>query len=1097
MSDSTQPKPERRRATRKPASRGHRIAVAFGMVVTNLVLVVLVVYAILSLTESSLTAPAWLTERVEAQANAALPGERLSMGRLSLRVNDAGLPALHIANLGVFDDTGAEIARLNQASVRMSPAALIGGGFRPRFLDVSGAQLTMRRRADGQFALSLGGTETTGSLAGLLDQLDAAFAQEFLAEVSELSARDLTIALEDARSGRLWQITDGTLNLRRLDDGLDLSMAFDVFNGTEDLAETEISLRTEAANSAATIGARFRNAASGDIASQSPALSYLSVVDATISGAVRTEIDETGQVSELNGTLEIGGGALQPTAATQPVRFDSARAYFTYRPEANRITFTEVSVESDSLTFRASGHSYLQDYDGAWPQTMLGQFSLDQPRFNPLGQWDNPLNFTSGVVDMRMRLTPFEIEFGQISLATEGENISLTGRIAAEPAGWYASTDVIADAISIERLMEIWPEGSIPQTRDWIAANVTSGQMQQVQFSARQSPDLGQTYELSFGFADSAIRAIQDFPLVRGASGYGIIQNETATLVLEAGKMTAPIGGEVDLAGTRYQIADIRADPALAEIDLVASGQAEAVVSLLALPPINALTGSGFAADFVSGTAQLEAEISYPMKPDRRPDELRYDARGIVLAASSDAIIEGRTIESPRMAVVADNSRIEVTGPFAIGAVKGEALWVMNIDGAADGQSHASGTVALSQAFVDEFDLALPGGTIRGHAVGQFDISLRPGQSAAFTLISDLNRMGFALPQIGWTKQPDVTGSLRVQGTLGDQPGVSALSLTAPGLSLVDGRIVFDENRRFRQTDFGQVQAGAWLSAPVTITNRGVGLAPRISVTGGTMDLRRTDFGASGNAGGGGPLDIALDRVIVSSGITLTEVAAELDASGPLSGNFSARVNGGARLTGRLETVAYGIAVRAQGANGGRILRDAGIFRSAAGGQLDLILTPGTGEVIYRGQMKITDTNVQNAPVLTELLSALSIVGLLDQMRGAGIVFSDVDAEFDLNGDLVRLKSGSAVGPSLGISLDGIYDLNASEINMQGVISPVYFLNTIGQIFSQRQGEGLFGFNYRLRGPIDQTVVEVNPLSILTPGLFRDIFRAPPPEPKQ
>ena len=158
-----------------------------------------------------------------------------------------------------------------------------------------------------------------------------------------------------------------------------------------------------------------------------------------------------------------------------------------------------------------------------------------------------------------------------------------------------------------------------------------------------------------------------------------------------------------------------------------------------------------------------------------------------------------------------------------------------------------------------------------------------------------------------------------------------------------------------------------------------------------------------------------------------------------------------------------------------------------------MTLTPQRGDVLYRGNMTIKNTEVREAPVLGELLSALSVVGLLDQMRGAGIVFSDVAATFDITGDVVRLLKSSAVGPSLGVSMDGVYDLNRSTMDMQGVISPVYFLNAIGQIFSAREGEGLFGFNFALKGPSDAPSVQVNPLSILTPGVFRDIFRAQPP----
>ncbi|MCK7475762.1 MAG: hypothetical protein MZV49_24990 [Rhodopseudomonas palustris] len=61
------------------------------------------------------------------------------------------------------------------------------------------------------------------------------------------------------------------------------------------------------------------------------------------------------------------------------------------------------------------------------------------------------------------------------------------------------------------------------------------------------------------------------------------------------------------------------------------------------------------------------------------------------------------------------------------------------------------------------------------------------------------------------------------------------------------------------------------------------------------------------------------------------------------------------------------------------------------------------------------------------------------------------------------------------------------------MISPIYLLNGIGAILTRR-GEGLFGFNYtRDRHGATEPAVSVNPLSILTPGMFRDIFRRPAP----
>jgi hypothetical protein len=135
---------------------------------------------------------------------------------------------------------------------------------------------------------------------------------------------------------------------------------------------------------------------------------------------------------------------------------------------------------------------------------------------------------------------------------------------------------------------------------------------------------------------------------------------------------------------------------------------------------------------------------------------------------------------------------------------------------------------------------------------------------------------------------------------------------------------------------------------------------------------------------------------------------------------------------------------------------------------------------------------VQDAPALAGLLSAISVVGLLEQLNGEGLAFNTGQVQFILTPDAVEITQGSAVGASLGISFAGLYQSATGRFDLQGVISPIYLLNGIGQIFSRR-GEGFFGFNYSLSGTADAPQVSVNPLSLLTPGMFREIFRSGPP----
>ena len=92
---------------------------------------------------------------------------------------------------------------------------------------------------------------------------------------------------------------------------------------------------------------------------------------------------------------------------------------------------------------------------------------------------------------------------------------------------------------------------------------------------------------------------------------------------------------------------------------------------------------------------------------------------------------------------------------------------------------------------------------------------------------------------------------------------------------------------------------------------------------------------------------------------------------------------------------------------------------------------------------------LRNAPILAGLLDAISVVGMIDQLQGPGIVFTTVDSRFEVSPERIVVREGSAVGASLGISLDGVYEIAAKRFDMQGVISPIYLLNGIGQIFTR------------------------------------------------
>jgi hypothetical protein len=198
-------------------------------------------------------------------------------------------------------------------------------------------------------------------------------------------------------------------------------------------------------------------------------------------------------------------------------------------------------------------------------------------------------------------------------------------------------------------------------------------------------------------------------------------------------------------------------------------------------------------------------------------------------------------------------------------------------------------------------------------------------------------------------------------------------------------------------------------------------------------------------------------------------------------------------VEGTLVPVPGGIEVHLQSERAGAVLRAAGFFAGADGGSLDLWLTQTGAAGQFDGRLAIDGLRVTEAPALAQVLNAVSVFGLLQQMAGQGIVFDEVRADFRIDPDRVTVRQSSAVGVGLGLSLDGVYARGPGTVDMQGVLSPFYLINAVGEVLT-RPGEGLVGFSFRLTGPLADFDVAVNPLSVLTPGMFRDIFRRAAPQ---
>lgn len=128
------------------------------------------------------------------------------------------------------------------------------------------------------------------------------------------------------------------------------------------------------------------------------------------------------------------------------------------------------------------------------------------------------------------------------------------------------------------------------------------------------------------------------------------------------------------------------------------------------------------------------------------------------------------------------------------------------------------------------------------------------------------------------------------------------------------------------------------------------------------------------------------------------------------------------------------------------------------------------------------------------LIQALSILGIVDAIRGKNMVFDEIHVPFELNpeGDL-KVDDGYAAGSNLGVTFKGT--VNLDNVDIAGSVIPAYLVNSlpgkiplIGALFREGEGGGLLGVKYSVTGKPTKTEVEFHPLSSIVPGALGYIF---------
>lgn len=1055
--------------------------------------------AILALGKT-ITAPEWVRVAVTDRISEAVPGIQVDFGDMNLTLAEGGQAEVGIQDIAIVTQEGVPVLNLSDVISKVSAVQLLRGKIELEEIDFAGAFVTLRRDRAGRVGLAFGDAlPTDGELPDiptLVRMVDDTLADSRLAGLKTINAAALTVRYEDARAQRAWTVDGGRLKLERDQSILRLSGDFALLGGGADVAILELNAQSVIGQTDFDFGLNLQNMRSKDIATQSAAMSWLTGLRAPISGTLQGHMFADGAVGPLQATLQIGQGALQPNNQTRPVKFSGARTEFTYTPDTATLSFAEISVDSAWGNVFVTGKSVFGDMKDGLPETMLGQFVLTDIVVKPEPYVKEPITVSRAEMDFRLNLNPFKFSLGSLTLEEDTLQFGFSGELTALSEGWQLGLNGSLATATAEQVKSYWPENLKPKARDWFTKNVKAGRLKDAILALRIAPGTEPFFHLDMAIEDATVRYAKDLPVASEAFGQFSIHDNRLVAMVDRGIVDPGQGGLIDGAGTNFVIPDIRIKKGPAFAEVKASSTVTAALAFLNSKPLQVMSKANLPVDLATGQVQASGRLDFPLRKGLKPEDIVFAFEGQTTGAVTDRLIEGRRLSAPALSISATSELVQVAGRGRFDDLPFEGVWRQPL-----GQKGAAGSVSakvsVSQNAVDRLGIEFPKGVLSGQAEGQLSMSIAKDQPVTFNLTSDLKGLGASVPQIGWTKAKSAVGTLEVSGVLGKPASVDRLVLKAAGLK-TSGKVDLKADGSLGRISFDRVTIKDWFDAQVAIVGQGKGQLPLLQVNGGSLDMRRAGFvGGSGatsvNPADSGPISLNLNSLRLSDGIELTNFRGDFTTSKGISGGFSAQVNGQARVSGSVLPQDGRSAVRITSSDAGKVLQAAKLLKSASGGEMSLVLKPVGQEGSYDGALDVKGLRLRDTPAIGALLDAISIVGLIDQLEGPGIVFSEVEARFRLTPDQLILTRSSAVGPSMGVSLDGYYNVASGALDFQGVLSPIYVLNGIGSIFG-RKGEGLLGFNFKVKGSAETPKVSVNPFSILTPSMFREIFRRPPPK---
>ena len=1081
------------------------------------------------------------TGNLRAALDQTLPGLQVRFDHAAIEWSrEEGRVDLVILGARVFDSSQRIIAQAPKAEVGLAAGPFIRGHIVVRRITLVGVQLTLVHTKEGQLRLGLEGDKNQSDV---LERI-----REALSKSGSGASSLKTFAIHRARLAFYEEATGLFVVAPEAD--------LEVSTGQNDVAQrgevivANLDARVEISGRPAHIRAhvdipRDTSHVTGDLsvnglslgalAANAKFFSFLTPFALTTDISGSFALDHGRRLTLSDFGIDSSGVV---NGLGKPLHVKDLRVVGRYDGATGRLLIDDATLEGEQAHAHLEGNGNLSfDDRGALSKATL-DLAMDRIGIDLPGVMKQAV--TLGRAALTASYIPAERLIAIDRAVVFGGPLSanLTGKFTLdETQSPGVDIDGKVNAIALRDLLHYWPLQIAGGPRNWIDTHISAGRIGPIAFHTAIAPgalDLPALPEnsvaVTFAIAGATISYVHGLTPMTGVNGNALLTGDT----FKADIASASVGA-LALSNGHLTIPTLHLTGPIAAISGHAVGAVPDLLALIDEKPLQYPSKFHVKTQGAKGMASVDLAFQVPTRNSISMDEIGISVHanltGLALAVGDHTKITNGTAN-----LAIDNASLHAVGTVTLGTTNVGIDWneVFKAQGPITTRMTVKGT--LDEAA--RASLNLRTGEYLTGPIGA--VALLEGhhgsiQHAQATL--DLTPAAINFDIINFRKAPGVPASAQITARLDDNGNLRSedVSLSGAGLS-AKGTANLGVGGDLEHLDIPVAHMGPANDFALVMT-RTPATGFDMSISGRSLDgtaLGRRDPNANdapaNNAAASNPFHVTIhvDKLVLRDGVAMAPFAADVAGQGdrPRTLSLSGPLAKGILATAGIVEIDAGRRVAIDTNDAGLLLKGLFGLEAMKGGKLNIAATmPPMSAAIgkdpnaieYTGTLTIDNFTIVNQPFLARIFSSGSFGGISDLLRGQGIVIEKLQLPFAVHGDVFDIHEARASGPSIGVTADGYVDRRSNQLALKGALAPLYGINSVlgaipifGQVLVSRKGEGIIGMTYSATGNADEPQVNMNPLSVLTPGILRRIFQgsipaappaqantAPPPAEKE